>query len=92
MDFGNWTEERKGSYNNWDAIARSTIEVYSHLQCVSLDISFGCLLCFCFDVTFRFTQGHGLLYLCHSIMPEFGISELRILTDGILVKKHTSES
>ncbi|KAF3511757.1 hypothetical protein F2Q69_00001356, partial [Brassica cretica] len=28
MDFGNWTEDRKGSYNNWDAISRSTIEVY----------------------------------------------------------------
>ncbi|KAL0734384.1 hypothetical protein Bca4012_010594 [Brassica carinata] len=28
MDFGNWTEGRKGSYNNWDAISRSTIEVY----------------------------------------------------------------
>lgn len=32
MDFGNWTEDRKGSYNNWDAISRSTIEVDSHLQ------------------------------------------------------------
>ncbi|KAG2332994.1 hypothetical protein Bca52824_004174 [Brassica carinata] len=28
MDFGNWTEDRKGSYNNWDAISRSTVEVY----------------------------------------------------------------
>ncbi|CAH8279269.1 unnamed protein product [Arabidopsis lyrata] len=28
MDFGIWSEDRKGSYNNWDAIARSTIEVY----------------------------------------------------------------
>ncbi|KAG5375252.1 hypothetical protein IGI04_039848 [Brassica rapa subsp. trilocularis] len=26
MDFGNWTEDKKGSYNNWDAISRSTIE------------------------------------------------------------------
>ncbi|XP_010536535.1 PREDICTED: monocopper oxidase-like protein SKS1 [Tarenaya hassleriana] len=28
MDFGNWTQERRGSYNNWDAISRSTVEVY----------------------------------------------------------------
>ncbi|CAH8383628.1 unnamed protein product [Eruca vesicaria subsp. sativa] len=28
MDFGIWTEDRNGSYNNWDAISRSTIEVY----------------------------------------------------------------
>jgi FtsP/CotA-like multicopper oxidase with cupredoxin domain len=28
MDFGIWSEDKKGSYNNWDAISRSTIEVY----------------------------------------------------------------
>ncbi|XP_010442654.1 PREDICTED: monocopper oxidase-like protein SKS2 [Camelina sativa] len=28
MDFGIWSEDRKGSYNNWDAISRSTVEVY----------------------------------------------------------------
>ncbi|CAN6842851.1 unnamed protein product [Brassica oleracea] len=28
MDFGNWTEDKKGSYNNWDAVSRSTVEVY----------------------------------------------------------------
>uniref|UniRef100_A0A1J3K2F8 Monocopper oxidase-like protein SKS1 n=1 Tax=Noccaea caerulescens TaxID=107243 RepID=A0A1J3K2F8_NOCCA len=28
MDFGIWTEDKKGSYNNYDAISRSTIEVY----------------------------------------------------------------
>ncbi|CAH2070373.1 unnamed protein product [Thlaspi arvense] len=28
MDFGIWTEDKKGSYNNWDAISRSTVEVY----------------------------------------------------------------
>ena len=27
MDFGVWTEDKKGSYNNYDAISRSTIEV-----------------------------------------------------------------
>ena len=36
MDFGNWTEDKKGSYNNWDAASRSTVEVDSHLQSVSL--------------------------------------------------------
>ncbi|KAJ0239770.1 Monocopper oxidase-like protein SKS1 [Hirschfeldia incana] len=28
MDFGVWSEDKKGSYNNYDAISRSTIEVY----------------------------------------------------------------
>ncbi|XP_021909642.1 monocopper oxidase-like protein SKS1 [Carica papaya] len=28
MDFGIWTEDKRGSYNKWDAISRSTIEVY----------------------------------------------------------------
>ncbi|KAG7605699.1 putative L-ascorbate oxidase [Arabidopsis thaliana] len=28
MDFGIWSEDRNGSYNNWDAVARSTVEVY----------------------------------------------------------------
>ncbi|KAJ0261793.1 Monocopper oxidase-like protein SKS2 [Hirschfeldia incana] len=28
MDFGIWSEDRKGTYDNWDAISRSTIEVY----------------------------------------------------------------
>ncbi|KFK26749.1 hypothetical protein AALP_AA8G288500 [Arabis alpina] len=28
MDFGIWSEDKKGTYNNWDAISRSTIEVY----------------------------------------------------------------
>ncbi|CAN8273947.1 unnamed protein product [Cochlearia groenlandica] len=28
MDFGIWSEDKKGSYNNYDAISRSTIEVY----------------------------------------------------------------
>ncbi|KAL1222222.1 Monocopper oxidase-like protein SKS2 [Cardamine amara subsp. amara] len=28
MDFGIWSEDKKGSYNNWDAISRSTVEVY----------------------------------------------------------------
>ncbi|XP_010532249.1 PREDICTED: monocopper oxidase-like protein SKS1 [Tarenaya hassleriana] len=28
MDFGIWSEDKRGSYNNWDAISRSTVEVY----------------------------------------------------------------
>ncbi|GLT40288.1 hypothetical protein SLA2020_144340 [Shorea laevis] len=28
MDFGNWTESDRSSYNKWDAISRSTVEVY----------------------------------------------------------------
>ncbi|CAN8253400.1 unnamed protein product [Cochlearia groenlandica] len=28
MDFGIWSANKTGSYNNWDAISRSTIEVY----------------------------------------------------------------
>lgn len=27
MDFGNWTENDRSSYNKWDAISRSTVEV-----------------------------------------------------------------
>ncbi|XP_010264215.1 PREDICTED: monocopper oxidase-like protein SKU5 [Nelumbo nucifera] len=28
MDFGEWTENSRGTYNKWDGIARSTIQVY----------------------------------------------------------------
>ncbi|KAF5731074.1 putative multicopper oxidase [Tripterygium wilfordii] len=28
MAFGVWTEDNRGSYNKWDAVSRSTIEVY----------------------------------------------------------------
>ncbi|KAF2315763.1 hypothetical protein GH714_040300 [Hevea brasiliensis] len=28
MDWGVWTEDKKSSYNNWDAISRCTVEVY----------------------------------------------------------------
>ncbi|KAJ4822774.1 Serine/threonine protein kinase [Turnera subulata] len=28
MDWGTWTENDRGSYNKWDAISRSTVEVY----------------------------------------------------------------
>lgn len=28
MDWGIWTEDKKSSYNNWDAISRCTVEVY----------------------------------------------------------------
>lgn len=27
MDWGIWTEDKKSSYNNWDAISRCTVEV-----------------------------------------------------------------
>lgn len=27
MDFGEWTENSRGTYNKWDGIARSTIQV-----------------------------------------------------------------
>ena len=90
MDFGNWTEDKKGSYNNWDAISRSTIEVDSHLQFVSLlYTSFSCLVVSFLMFSFRFNQGHGLLYLFPGITSEFEISEPRTLTDDILAKKHT---
>ncbi|XP_073293013.1 monocopper oxidase-like protein SKS1 [Primulina huaijiensis] len=29
MGFGEWTENNRGSYNRWDAISRSTVQVYS---------------------------------------------------------------
>ncbi|CAM9002419.1 unnamed protein product [Rhodiola kirilowii] len=28
MDFGEWTESSRGTYNKWDGIARSTVQVY----------------------------------------------------------------
>ncbi|KAK6926385.1 Multicopper oxidase, N-terminal [Dillenia turbinata] len=28
MDYGNWTEDSRGTYNKWDAISRSTVQVY----------------------------------------------------------------
>ncbi|KAI3986439.1 hypothetical protein MKX01_037721 [Papaver californicum] len=28
MDYGNWTENSRGSYNKWDGVARSTIQVF----------------------------------------------------------------
>ncbi|PKI54505.1 hypothetical protein CRG98_025019 [Punica granatum] len=28
MDYGDWTENSRGSYNRWDAISRATIQVY----------------------------------------------------------------
>ncbi|PQQ18439.1 monocopper oxidase-like protein SKU5 [Prunus yedoensis var. nudiflora] len=28
MDYGDWTENSRGTYNKWDGIARSTIQVY----------------------------------------------------------------
>lgn len=28
MAYGNWTENSRGSYNRWDAISRSTIQVF----------------------------------------------------------------
>jgi len=27
MDYGDWTENSRGSYNKWDAISRSTTQV-----------------------------------------------------------------
>lgn len=28
MAYGEWTENSRGSYNRWDAVARSTTQVY----------------------------------------------------------------
>ncbi|MFS7958520.1 putative cupredoxin, multicopper oxidase, type 2 [Helianthus anomalus] len=28
MAYGNWTEDSRGSYNRWDAISRSTTQVF----------------------------------------------------------------
>ncbi|XP_043717309.1 monocopper oxidase-like protein SKU5 [Telopea speciosissima] len=28
MDYGEWTESNRGSYNKWDAVARSTVQVF----------------------------------------------------------------
>ncbi|KAK6936318.1 Multicopper oxidase, N-terminal [Dillenia turbinata] len=28
MNYGNWTEDSRGTYNKWDAISRSTVQVY----------------------------------------------------------------
>lgn len=28
MDYGNWTEDSRGSYNKWDAICRCTVQVF----------------------------------------------------------------
>lgn len=30
MDFGDWSENSRGTYNKWDGIARSTAQVYSY--------------------------------------------------------------
>lgn len=32
MDYGEWTENSRGTYNKWDGIARSTIQVLTTLQ------------------------------------------------------------
>uniref|UniRef100_A0A2P2JU27 Uncharacterized protein MANES_01G076400 n=1 Tax=Rhizophora mucronata TaxID=61149 RepID=A0A2P2JU27_RHIMU len=28
MDYGEWTEDSRGTYNKWDGVARSTVQVY----------------------------------------------------------------
>lgn len=32
MDYGEWTENSRGTYNKWDGIARSTIQVRFHMS------------------------------------------------------------
>ena len=40
MDYGDWTENNRGTYNKWDGVARSTTQVFPNSQTtilVSLD-------------------------------------------------------
>ena len=32
MDFGDWSENSRGTYNKWDGIARTTAQVYIYLS------------------------------------------------------------
>ncbi|KHN47855.1 Monocopper oxidase-like protein SKU5, partial [Glycine soja] len=36
MDFGDWSENSRGTYNKWDGIARTTAQVYFYLRYVWL--------------------------------------------------------
>lgn len=38
MDYGTWTENSRGTYNKWDGVARSTIQVCEK-QCFLIEVS-----------------------------------------------------